>query len=119
MIMYLCLSSSIIDPSDPLSILPLSLSLLSIVTHIHTNAMLFTISPAALIHATIGPDEFALAVLLVLEVLSDVLSLVGPREGSMPVHLVLDPVAFILATILPRVDALPVDIVVQEISFES
>jgi len=68
------------DPSRPLSLLPFSVLFNPLRSYVHTFTMLFTMKPVTLVAASIGPDKFAIAVLLIINIFSNVEPAVTPSE---------------------------------------
>lgn len=76
--------------------------------------MLLSVVPLASVAPLVWPDELAVALFLIFNVLPDVLSAIGPAECAFTVHLVRLPFAFVLSAVEPGVGALSVDVVVEE-----
>lgn len=89
----------LIEPSDALALVPLTILDFSLARVIGTEAVLFSISPAAIVLSTIGPGKHAVSFLLVIDVLTVVLSAVRPSENSCAIHLIILPLAIVLATV--------------------
>ena len=114
-----CASSSTIlssDPSDALTVFPLSVFLMALAGNIHSLTMLFTALPIAFVAATIRPDEFTVALLFIVYVFTDILPTISPGESTLPMHFVVAPFALVLAAIGPSVYSLSVDVVIIELS---
>ena len=87
------------DPSDTLAVFPLTVLLVALACDINTLAVLLATLPVALIAATIRPYELAIALLFVVNILTDIFAPVCPGECALPVHLVVAPFTFVLAAI--------------------
>ena len=68
------------DPSRSLSLLPFSVLFYALRCYVHPFTMLFTMQPVSLVATTIWPHKFAITVLLVVDVLTNVQSAVTPSE---------------------------------------
>lgn len=88
-----------IKPSDTLAFVPFTFLDFTLAGMISAEAVLFAISPAAVVLSTVGPGENAVSFLLVIYVLSVVLSAVRPSENACAIHLIILPLAIVLATV--------------------
>jgi len=72
--------------------------------------------PPAFIFSSVWPLKHAVALLVIVYVLTLILATVRPGESAIAVHLIMLPIPLKLSSILPGVGTAPVDIVFQEIA---
>ena len=89
----ICRRLSVFDPSDSLSVFPLSMLLLILSVDVNTTAVLLAFVPSSDVSSAIRPFEGAFSLLHVVDILSDVLSAIRPCEGSITLHLVVAPLS--------------------------
>ena len=113
--------------SDALAIFP-PVVLFEIVSRKDALTMLFPFLPLALVSVAVRPKtkrvtdmntfnlpiEGAIAVLLILKVLSFVAFAIGPDKCAEAVHFVVGPPARVCAPIAPFIRALPLDVILHE-----
>jgi len=99
--------------SDALAIFP-PVVLFEIVSRKDALTMLFPFLPLALVSVAVRPIEGAIAVLLILKVLSFVAFAIGPDKCAEAVHFVVGPPARVCAPIAPFIRALPLDVILHE-----
>lgn len=110
---------SVLDPSDSLSVFPLSVFLLTFGIDIDSFTVLFALVPVTNVFSAIGPLESTLALLHVIDVLAYVLSAIWPGESTMTFHLVVLPVTSVDSAISPLIDTTSMNVVIEEVSSES
>ena len=76
--------------------------------------MLLSIFPATLVLSAVGPEEFALTLLLIIFVVSLVSSAVRPSEYSLALHLIVEPRSLENSSIGPIIPSVSLDIVLLE-----
>jgi hypothetical protein len=105
------------DPSDPFSIFPLSILFPSKVSHVDPFAVLLAVKPIPFVGAPIRPDKFSVALLLVLNILSDILASIGPGESAPAMHFVIAPLSLVFPAVAPCVYSCPMDVVIEKLSY--
>lgn len=90
---------------------------LALLRGISALAVHFAEAPAAFILSAIWPLEDAVALLVIVEVLTLVLATVRPSEDSVAMHFVVLPIAVELTAVFPRIGSFAVDVVLEEITF--
>jgi hypothetical protein len=108
------LSIALSDPFGALTVNPLALSDSSIWRGVNSKTVLTTIRPGALVDSIIRPNEFTLAMLFVIEILSTIATAVLPVEDTCTVHLVHLPLTLIAAVISPSIGAVSLNHIVAE-----
>ena len=106
-LLYLChlvLEVFLVQPRDPLAVLPKTCALHSVNIPVDALAMLLTVLPLSCILPSILPRINTKSVLLVVEVFAFVASAVLPRELALTVHVAVGPVTLIRLAIFPLVD---------------
>jgi hypothetical protein len=106
----------IVDPAFSFTFEPHAYFDDTLTRKVFTLSMLLTVLPKAVVLATIGPLENAMAFFLVINILTFVSSAIRPCEDTFAMHFVFSPRASEDTTICPRVNTLPLDVVVIEIS---
>jgi len=96
------------------ALLPLSLLGFSTSTGVGTNSVLFSIQPTSIVLSAIRPVENALALFLIIGVLTFISSAVSPGENSRSLHFVVHPETIIDSAIGPRIDTLSLNVVFIE-----
>jgi hypothetical protein len=107
---------SVINPSDSLSVLPFTMLLLAFSVDINTTAMLFALVPGANIFATVRPFESAIALLHIINVVSDIATTVRPSEGSIALHLVIPPFTREYSAICPLINTGTMDVIIVKVA---
>merc|ERR1719217_197550 len=80
--------------------------------------MLLPVLPLPIVFPAVWPGQDALAVLLVLHVLSLELPPIGPCEGAHTMHPVVVPLASVHPAVGPTIGACALDVVVHKLTFE-
>ena len=101
------------EPLESPAFGPDSVAHLTFAVVVDANAVLLSIFPEAPECSFVGPDEEAVALLLIVDVVAGVVASVVPRILALAMHLVLFPLAIVLAAISPGVTAGPLYFVVH------
>jgi hypothetical protein len=96
--------------------LPFSVLLFSLSIDIHSATMLLALVPGTDIFATIGPFECPIALLHVVNVISDIPPAIRPCKGSVALHLVVPPLTREHSAISPLVDSTTVNVVIIKVA---
>lgn len=94
------------NPSDFLSVLPLSYPLDVILRYELATSVLLPVTPHAVVDATVFPSEFPLPLTLVIDEVALVLFAILPGQYSVAMHLVLFPLTLVGLSIRPHIAAL-------------
>lgn len=97
----------VVEPSDALAHVPLSLLLLARRINEESFAVLLTVEPLAFIGSAIRVGINSVALLFVVEVLSHILTTVWPLVDALAVHVVVQPVARVDSPVVPLVLPVP------------
>jgi hypothetical protein len=87
------------NPPDSLAVFPFAELFCALASDINTFAVLLPALPVSLVAATVGPKELSVALLLIINVLSNIFSSVSPGECTFTVHLIISPFAFVFTTV--------------------
>lgn len=96
--------------------LPFSVLLFSLSIDIHSATMLLALVPCTYIFATVGPFECSIALLHVVNVVSDIPPAIGPCECPVALHLVVPPLTREHSPISPLVDSTTVNVVIIKVA---
>ena len=107
---------SVFNPSNSLAMLPFSVFLFALSIDIHTATMLLALVPGTDVFATVRPFECPIALLHVINIVSDIPPAIGPCEGPIALHLVVPPLARKHSTISPFVDSATVNVVIIKVT---
>lgn len=88
-------------------------------TGVDADTVLFAILPAALVDTTIGPEEVAFTLLLIVDVFAFILSAIGPGESTGTLHFVVYPVASVLSAVSPIILSVAFDVVLDKLTVVS
>ena len=96
--------------------LPFSVLLFALSIDVHTATMLLALVPGADVFATVGPFECSIALLHVVNVVSDITPAIGPGKCPVALHLVVSPLTREHSAIGPLVDPATVDVVIVKVA---
>jgi hypothetical protein len=107
---------SVVDPSNSLAMLPFSVLLFALSIDIHTTTMLLALVPGTDVFATVGPFKCPIALLHIVNVVSDIPPAIRPCEGPVALHLVVPPLTRENSAISPLVDSTTVNVVIIKVA---